>query len=136
MKNLVSFAAGLVFGLGLIVSGMTDPNVVIGFLDLFGQWNPQLMFVMAGAVMVNLALFRTILKKQRPRYADAFSLPTKKDLDTKLITGSALFGIGWGILGICPGPGIVNAVTLKPLFLIFGASMIAGMFVHKVVFKE
>lgn len=136
MKNLLSFVAGLVFAIGLVLAGMTDPNIVIGFLDLFGEWNPQLAFVMGGAVGVNLFIFRFILKKDAPKYAPKFELPTKQDLDKKLITGSALFGVGWGIMGICPGPGIVNFTTLEPLFLIFGASMLAGMFIHKITIKE
>lgn len=135
MKVAASFIAGLVFSVGLVISGMTDPNIVIGFLDLFGEWNPRLMFVMGGAVGINLVLFRLILRKEKPRYAPEFSLPTKMDLDKKLLTGSALFGIGWGTLGICPGPGLVNLTTLEPLFLVFGAAMLAGMVIHKFTVK-
>ncbi|MEX1099477.1 MAG: DUF6691 family protein, partial [Bacteriovoracaceae bacterium] len=126
MKFLTSFLAGAVFSVGLVISGMTNPNIVIGFLDIFGNWDMRLLFVMGGAVGVNIIFFNTILKREKPLFSQAFSLPTKQDLDKKLILGSAIFGIGWGVMGICPGPGIVNLVTLRPLFLIFVAAMFAG----------
>lgn len=136
MRMLISFTAGVMFAVGLVISGMTNPNIVVGFLDLFGQWDMRLLFVMGGAVGVNFFFFRSILRRQRPFFSEGFSLPTKKDLDLKLITGSAIFGIGWGIMGICPGPGIVNLVTGKPLFLTFVASMLVGMMIYKYTLEK
>lgn len=136
MKNALSFVAGAVFSVGLAVSGMTNPNIVIGFLDLFGEWDMRLLFVMGGAVSVNLVLFRLVLKRESPALDRRFHLPTKEDLDLKLILGSALFGVGWGVMGICPGPGIVNLVTLQPLFLVFVGSMFAGMLAYRIVLEK
>ena len=134
MKFAVSFVAGILFSIGLVISGMTNPNIVIGFLDIFGEWDMRLIFVMGGAVGVNLVLFRLILKRKRPLMSESFSLPTAKDIDFKLILGSVLFGIGWGIMGICPGPGIVNMVTAQPLFIVFIGCMLVGMGIHKYFF--
>ena len=102
MKSLASLACGLLFGVGLAMSGMTDTAKVLGFLDLFGHWIPDLIFVMGGAVAVTVVSFRFILKG-RPLLETGFSLPTSKDLDLRLLGGAALFGIGWGIYGYCPG---------------------------------
>ncbi len=134
MKFAVSFVAGILFSIGLVISGMTNPNIVIGFLDIFGEWDMRLIFVMGGAVGVNLVLFRLILKRKRPLMSESFSLPTAKDIDFKLILGSVLFGVGWGIMGICPGPGIVNMVTAQPLFIVFIGCMLVGMGIHKYFF--
>ena len=134
MKFAVSFVAGILFSIGLVISGMTNPNIVIGFLDIFGEWDMRLIFVMGGAVGVNLVLFRLILKRKRPLMSESFSLPTVKDIDFKLILGSVLFGVGWGIMGICPGPGIVNMVTAQPLFIVFIGCMLVGMGIHKYFF--
>ncbi len=134
MKFAVSFVAGIFFSIGLVISGMTNPNIVIGFLDIFGEWDMRLIFVMGGAVGVNLVLFRLILKRKRPLMSESFSLPTAKDIDFKLILGSVLFGVGWGIMGICPGPGIVNMVTAQPLFIVFIGCMLVGMGIHKYFF--
>lgn len=135
MSFAVSFFSGVLFAIGLVISGMTDPNIVIGFLDVFGDWNLQLLFVMGGAVAVNIVSFRLILKRKNPLWSSDFSLPTKKDLDSRLIVGSALFGVGWGIMGICPGPGLVNLVTLNPLLVGFVLAMFAGMLAHKFLIK-
>lgn len=136
MKIAISFFAGLLFSVGLVISGMTNPNIVIGFLDLFGDWDMRLLFVMGGAVGVNILFFRFILKRERPLLSQSFSLPTAKDIDKNLILGSAMFGVGWGIMGICPGPGIVNLVTGEPLFLAFVGCMLVGMGIHKFLFDK
>lgn len=136
MKNFVSFLAGVVFAVGLVVSGMTNPNIVIGFLDLFGDWDMRLLFVMGGAVAVNLVLFKIILKRGAPALDNKFHLPTRSDFDLKLVLGAALLGIGWGILGVCPGPGLVNIVTLQPLLLIFVGCMFVGMLGYRYLFEK
>ncbi len=135
MGNLISFITGVVFAVGLVISGMTNPNVVTGFLNIFGEWNYALVFVMGGAVGTNLILFSLIKKREKPFSGAQFHWPTLKHVDQKLILGSALFGIGWGILGVCPGPGIVNLVTLETPFLIFVGSMVVGMFIFKLAFQ-
>lgn len=131
MKNVVGLIAGLIFGVGLVISGMTNPNKVIGFLDIFGDWDYSLAFVMGGAVLINLILFKVILSK-KPLFENNHSLPRKLNIDNKLISGSALFGIGWGLIGICPGPGIVNLVTLDLHAITFIFSMMIGMVIFKV----
>ncbi|MDH5581139.1 MAG: YeeE/YedE family protein [Bdellovibrionales bacterium] len=136
MGIVLSFIVGVVFSVGLVISGMTNPKVVTGFLDVFGQWNAALVFVMAGAVITNLFLFNLIKKKNKPWFSHKFYLPTAKNIDKKLVVGSAIFGIGWGVLGVCPGPGIVNLVTGELWALIFVGSMILGMLIHKITFES
>lgn len=104
LRMLVTLFSGTLFGLWLAVSGMVNPAEVIGFLDLAGDWDPTLVFVMGGALLVAIPAFRLILKRPHPALADDFELPTKKELDTRLIGGAALFGVGWGLAGFCPGP--------------------------------
>jgi len=130
MINIISFIIGFIFSIGLTISGMINPNKVIAFLDIFGNWDFSLLFVMGGAVGVNLLLFPMIFKN-KPFLATYFSLPNKVTIDWKLIMGSIMFGIGWGLVGICPGPGIVNLVTLSLEPIIFVFSMILGMFIFK-----
>lgn len=134
MKNLIAFIGGVIFSVGLVVSGMTNPQKVIGFLDLFGDWDASLAFVMGGAVVVNLILFKLIMNK-KPLFADKHSIPSNKIIDKRLILGSMMFGIGWGLVGICPGPGIVNLVTFDTSAIMFVLSMIIGMFIFKVTVK-
>lgn len=126
-RNLPILASGMLFGAGLTLGGMTDPARVRGFLDLFGDWDPTLAFVMGGAVIVMAIAWRFQPKLTRPIFADAFSLPSRTDLTPRLIGGSALFGIGWGVAGLCPGPGVA-ALVIEPLSAaIFIAAMLAGM---------
>ena len=106
MNGLVALVAGLLFGVGLNLAHMTDPEVVIGFLDVAGQWNPQLMFVLAGALGTALIGFRVVGIQGQSWFGGERVVPTRRDLDARLILGSALFGIGWGLVGYCPGPGI------------------------------
>ena len=103
LRILVNLFAGTLFGLGLAISGMVNPAKVIGFLDITGDWDPTLAFVMGGALLVTIPAFRLILKRSRPVLADKFELPTKKDVDGRLLAGSAIFGVGWGLAGFCPG---------------------------------
>ena len=130
MKLLMALLCGMLFGFGLSLSGMTDINNVIGFLDLFGDWNPMLAFVMVGGILVSLPFFQFGLGKiKAPLFADVFRLPTKTDIDGRLIGGAALFGIGWGLVGLCPGPAIASLAYLNIDILYFGVAMMAGLFV-------
>ncbi len=134
LRMLVNLFAGALFGLGLAVSGMVDPAKVIGFLDVAGDWDPTLAFVMGGALLVTIPAFRLIFKRPRPVLADEFELPTKKDLDARLLGGSALFGVGWGLSGFCPGPAVTALATgLTPVFA-FVVAMLAGMAIYKWIF--
>ena len=103
-----SFVSGLVFGVGLVLAGMTDPRKVLGFLDVAGAWDPSLAFVLGGAVGFSAVAFRGALRRTRPWFAEVFRLPSRTDLDAPLVIGAALFGIGWGLVGYCPGPAIVS----------------------------
>ncbi|MEO1167866.1 MAG: DUF6691 family protein [Pseudomonadota bacterium] len=127
-RQIPFIIAGVLFGAGLTLGGMTDPARVRGFLDLFGDWDPTLAFVMGGAVLVMAIAWVIQPKLTQPLFAESFSLPSRRDLTPKLIGGSALFGIGWGVAGLCPGPGIA-ALVIEPFSAaIFVVSMLAGMF--------
>ena len=126
MKALVALLCGMIFGAGLALSGMTDTAKVLGFLDLFGDWVPDLAFVMGGAVLVTLIAFRFVLRA-RPLLAPAFNLPTRTNVDTRLLVGAAIFGVGWGIYGYCPGPALSALVYLDLKTVGFVAAMLAGM---------
>src|SRR5689334_13406203 len=106
MSFLVNLLLGLLFGIGLIVSGMADPAKVQNFLDLFGTWDPSLAFVMGGAVLVTFAGYRLVLRRDKPLAGDKFHLPSKIEIDKRVIVGPALFGVGWGLGGFCPGPAL------------------------------
>jgi len=127
MKNIVALLCGLVFGIGLAVSGMTDTAKVLGFLDLFGNWVPDLAFVMGGAVCVTVVAFRFVLKRDQPLLTPDFSLPTSSAVDRRLLSGAAIFGIGWGVYGYCPGPAISALVYLDSKTVIFVVAMLVGM---------
>lgn len=127
-RSLIAFGAGLLFGLGLIVSGMTNPAKVLNFLDVFGNWDPSLAFVMGGGLLVNLIGFRTLVMPRRaPLFATEFSLPTLKNIDRDLVVGTGLFGIGWGLVGLCPGPAMTATVLAPASVLPFVAAMLVGM---------
>jgi uncharacterized membrane protein YedE/YeeE len=136
MKIVISFIVGLLFALGLGISGMTDTTVVKGFLDLFGTWNLNLMGVMIGAILVHTIVYHLIKNKPSPLLDTKFHLPTNKMVDKKLILGALIFGLGWGWAGICPGPGIVSLASGKTEVLIFIGSMVAGMYLFKFVEKK
>ena len=131
-----ALGAGFVFGTGLWISGMANPKKVLGFLDVAGDWDASLMLVMAGAVAVTLAGYRYVLQWKEPVLADAFHLPSKKDVDLPLVAGSALFGLGWGIAGYCPGPAITALSTLSAETAVFVAAMIAGGWLHRLIQRE
>jgi len=124
---LLPLVSGTIFGAGLMLGGMTDPARVRGFLDLFGAWDPTLAFVMGGAVLVMALAWLVQSRMQRPLFAQGFSLPDRSDLTPRLIGGSALFGIGWGIAGLCPGPGFAAFAIAPASAAIFVAAMLAGM---------
>ena len=126
-EALVPLISGTIFGAGLTIGGMTDPARVRGFLDLFGAWDPTLAFVMGGAVLVMALAWTAQRRMLRPAFADAFSLPDRSDLTPRLIGGSALFGIGWGIAGLCPGPGFAALAIAPVSAAIFVAAMLTGM---------
>lgn len=121
------FMIGLLFGLGLIVAGMTDPSKVIGFLDLAGAWDPSLAFVMGGAVLVGLGAFAMAKKRTTSFLGGTMHLPKRNDIDKRLVIGSVLFGTGWGLAGFCPGPAIVSLGTGHPKAAVFVIAMLVGM---------
>lgn len=131
--NLASaFAAGLVFGVGLILSGMTDPGKVIGFLDLAGSWDPSLAFVMGGAILVGAFAFAFAQRRAHSFLGGAMHLPRNRDIDKRLLGGSLLFGIGWGLAGFCPGPALVSFASGVDPAAVFVAAMLGGMVVYHV----
>src|SRR5690606_9915120 len=133
MNRLTEFLVGLLFGTGLILSGMTDPGKVLGFLDLFGPWDPSLALVMDGAILVAVFAF-TIAKKRTTTFlGGAMQLPTARDIDHRLVVGGLVFGAGWGLAGFCPGPAIVSLGAEQPKAALFVLAMLAGMLVYKLV---
>jgi uncharacterized membrane protein YedE/YeeE len=137
MKNAsAAFLVGLLFALGLGISGMTQVEKVIGFLDVFGSWEPTLMFVMMGAIAVHLVAYRFIIKSPHPLFDTKWHLPERKDFTAPLVIGSALFGIGWGLGGFCPGPALVSLASIHSRPLIFVISMIVGMLLFRMIGKR
>ena len=133
MGIIISFVAGLLFASGLALSGMTHPEKVIGFLDFFGDWDPALVFVLAGATGTMALVYRFARGLARPFMAAQFYLPSKVTLDKKLVLGSALFGIGWGLAGLCPGPALVSLPNFSPGIGLFVLSMATGMLIHHLI---
>ncbi|TFW33717.1 YeeE/YedE family protein [Massilia horti] len=131
MQLVVSFIVGLIFGIGLIVSGMSNPAKVLGFLDLAGNWDPSLAFVMAGAILVGLFAFRLAGARQRTPLGAAIRLPTARQIDRRLVFGSLVFGAGWGLAGICPGPALASLFSGSAKPMIFTIAMVAGMAVYE-----
>lgn len=125
-RLVIALAAGLLFGLGLGVSQMVDPAKVLAFLDIAGNWDPSLAFVMGGGIAVTLPAFRQTLKRARPVLAEAFLIPTKKQIDGRLVAGSTLFGVGWGLVGYCPGPAISSLAFAQNETVIFLAAVLVG----------
>ena len=125
-RLLCAWLAGVLFGVGLALGGMTQPAVVIGFLDIFGAWNPRLVFVMGGAVVTTAIGYRLVLRRTQPLLAPAFELPTARRFDARLVGGAALFGIGWGIAGYCPGPALASLGGGAPPVLLLVATMVLG----------
>jgi uncharacterized membrane protein YedE/YeeE len=129
----IALFAGALFGAGLAFSGMADPQRVRGFLDLFGRWDPTLAFVMGGALVPMAIAWRIQKRMAAPVLAVRFSLPTNRDLDSRLIGGSALFGIGWGVAGLCPGPAIADLAIAPIPAAIFVLAMLGGMILHRLL---
>ena len=132
-RNIFALAVGLIFGLGLCLSGMVQPAKVIGFLDLAGNWDPSLAFVMGGAIVVALPAFLIARRRSAAWIGGAIELPTAQAIDAPLVVGSAIFGIGWGLAGVCPGPGVVDLGFLSPGAAIFVAAMAAGMLAWRAI---
>ena len=133
MQIVSALIVGLVFGIGLIVAGMTNPAKVQGFLDLAGNWDPSLALVMGGAILVGLAAFRFAGKRERALLGDAMRLPTATRIDRRLVAGSLAFGAGWGLAGFCPGPALASLATGGVKALIFTGAMVAGMIVFELL---
>ncbi len=130
---LAALASGLLFGLGLAISEMLSPVRVLGFLDVTGTWDPTLMLVILGALVITFPTFQLATRMQRPVFDLKFSLPSRKDIDPPLIKGAILFGIGWGLVGLCPGPAIPGLASLNPDVLLFFIAMVAGMIIQRIV---
>lgn len=130
MQRVSEFLVGLLFGIGLLLSGMTDPGKVIGFLNLAGDWDPSLALVMGGAILVGVFAFAFAKKRTTTFLGDALHLPSASDIDRPLIVGSLMFGVGWGLAGFCPGPALVSLGSGQPKALVFVLAMIAGMLLY------
>jgi len=128
MTKLSSLISGIIFGVGLTISGMVNPQKVLGFLNIFDAWDPSLMFVMAGAILIFSPLHFTFKRKSRPIFAKSFILPSKKDVDRNLIIGAGLFGTGWGLVGLCPGPAISAISFLNINVYLFVLFMFVGFY--------
>lgn len=131
MGRLASLISGIIFGVGLVISEMINPEKVLAFLDLFGNWDPSLAFVMIGALIVSSPLFHIIKKRGKPLFAEKFDYSNNKKINKKLIFGSALFGVGWGLAGLCPGPAISSIALLNFQSIIFVVSMFLGFYLVK-----
>ncbi|MEO7743127.1 MAG: DUF6691 family protein [Usitatibacter sp.] len=131
LESIAALGAGLVFGAGLVVSGMSNPAKVLGFLDVFGSWDPSLALVMGGAVAVGLVGFSFAGARATSALGLPMRLPKSNEVDLRLVAGSALFGVGWGLAGFCPGPAVVALMTGSGKALLFGASMLAGMALYE-----
>ena len=133
MNKLVSLVAGIIFGVGLVISEMINPEKVLGFLDVFGNWDPSFAFVMIGALIVSSPLFHIIKKKEKPIFAENFNYSNNKSINNKLILGSAIFGAGWGLIGLCPGPAI-SSIALSDIHSItFVIAMFLGFYLVKLI---
>jgi len=126
-QNIAAFAVGLLFGLGLLLSGMTDPGKVQGFLDLAGAWDPSLAFVMGGAILVAVGAYAVARRRTESFLGGAMHLPTARQIDRRLVLGSLAFGVGWGLAGFCPGPGLVSLAAGEMKAVVFVLAMLAGM---------
>lgn len=136
MRSLIGLVAGLLFGTGLAVSGMLNPMRILSFLDLAGHWDPSLAFVLGGAVAVSAVGWRLSRRRARPALAKRFDTPFATRIDARLLVGSTLFGIGWGLVGLCPGPGIAGLTLGHPKNLLFAFAMLAGMALYRFVTAE
>lgn len=133
MKLVGVFASGVLFALGLGISGMTNPAKIIAFLDITGKWDPSLALVMVGAIGAYSLLYRVVRRNEAPLFAEAFSVPDRRDIDARLVAGATLFGVGWGLGGFCPGPSIVALLSGAPIVFVFVVSMLLGMAVFEAI---
>jgi len=131
MSKIISLVSGIIFGVGLVISEMINPEKVLGFLDLFGNWDPSLAFVMIGALIVSSPLFHIIKNKEKPLFAEKFNYSNNKEVNNRLIVGSALFGAGWGLGGLCPGPAISSIVLININSITFIFAMFFGFYLVK-----
>jgi uncharacterized membrane protein YedE/YeeE len=135
MRFVTAYIAGLIFGIGIALSGMANPAKVLNFFDIAGTWDPSLAFVMGGALAVTMLGYQVVLRRDGPRYARMFHLPPPRDIDPKLVGGSALFGIGWGIAGFCPG-GVLPVIGMGRMdIFVFVAALVAGILLTKLVMR-
>lgn len=132
-KALSAFVSGALFSIGLTISGMTNPANVRGFLDVAGDWNPSLFFVLLAAVVVTGVGYRLVWKRPKPLFEPIFSVPTSRIIDARLLIGAAIFGIGWGLIGLCPGPALSSVVSGESAIFVFIAAMLAGMLLQRSV---
>ena len=133
MKNILALISGSIFGLGLTISSMTNPNKVLGFLDLFNNWDPSLAFVMGGAIIITAPMLFVLTKNKNLILSKEIHLPTNKEIDKKLIIGSLIFGLGWGLVGLCPGPAISSLALLEVPSIIFVIFMFIGFYCSKFI---
>jgi len=131
IRLLVSFLIGAVMSVGFALGGVTKPETIVQFLDFTGDWKGDVMAVMGGAVAVTFVLFRLVLKRNAPVLEAKFSLPTRRDIDTRLVVGAVLFGVGWGLIGFCPGPALASMGTFSMELFVWFAAVVAGMFLFK-----
>ena len=133
MNRLISLISGIIFGIGLVISQMINPEKVLGFLDLFGNWDPSLAFVMIGALIISSPMFHIIKKREKPVIANEFNYSDNKNINKQLIYGSILFGSGWGLAGLCPGPAISSLALLNIYSILFVVSMFVGFYLVKLL---
>lgn len=136
MQALVALLCGVVFGAGLAISGMTNPAKVLAFLDVAGHWDPTLLFVMGSALAVSTAGVAIAQRRVRPWLAETFALPTRKDIDAQLVAGAVIFGVGWGLVGVCPGPAIAALSRGSSHVAVFVAAMFAGVVAHRLATRS
>lgn len=127
VQDWIALLSGVTFGVGLVLAGMADPRKVLAFLDVFGRWDASLAMVMIGALAVHFVAYRWVARHPRPLFADKWSIPTRRDIDPPLVVGAALFGVGWGLSGYCPGPAVVSLTAGGIPVLVFVATMVVGM---------
>jgi uncharacterized membrane protein YedE/YeeE len=133
---LAALFSGTLFGAGLAWSGMTNPARVLGFLDITGNWDPTLVLVMGGALAVSASLFPLVLRRPHPVLTKVFALPSNRDLDARLLGGAAVFGVGWGLAGLCPGPAIAGLITGSPAIVLFVTAMLPGQWLGWVIVRQ
>lgn len=132
-SKIFSFLSGLIFGIGLTVAGMVNPAKVIAFLNILGNWDPSLVFVMVGAIIISAPFFYILKNKKKPLFNSSFQIPSRTNIDQNLIIGSSLFGIGWGMVGLCPGPAVASIALFQPLSILFVIAVMSGFYLCKYI---